>query len=464
MSGQECVNYFLRPFPDSEGGGFALIGSPGLIEFCDTGSGSAIRGMLATKNWLYVVTDKSFFKVNSAGTATEIDSGTITTNAGIVSMATNGVDVTFVDQAKDGYVYDISADTLTKISASNFPGGTRIVYIAGFYFVNKPGTQEIHQSKFNDGTTWEGYFDSAGQESDNIVDMIADHANLIVIGERSVEVWYNAGLSGFILSRRQGAFVEQGTPSKYTADKANNAIYFLGQDKNGSGHVFQMLGLQPTSVSTPAIKYQISQLSRKDNSIGICFEIAGQTFYALTFPTDDRTFIYDTGNKIWHERSSILTTAGITRNGRWRPNNHAFFNDKNIVGDFEDGKLYELSLSAYDEDGTRIISTRKTSIIRKNQDKITVKELQILHEPGVGITTGDDSDVDPHDILSWSTDGGKTFGNELHVPIGKVGEYKNRAITPPLGQGRNWVFKLVDSTKTKKAIIGAFADIEVDRG
>jgi len=33
-----------------------------------------------------------------------------------------------------------------------------------------------------------------------------------------------------------------------------------------------------------------------------------------------------------------------------------------------------------------------------------------------------------------------------------------------LGQGRNWVLKLKNSTKTKQVIIGAFADIEIDLG
>jgi hypothetical protein len=466
MSGQECVNYFLRPFPDTEGGGFALVGSPGLEEFCDTGTGSAIRGQLATTNYNYVVSNKSFFKVSMAGTATEIGSGTIVSSSGAISMATNGVDVTFVDQSGGGYVYDIELDTLSAIGDADFPGGNNIVYISGYYFVNRTGTQEIHQSAWNDGTSWPGYFDSAGQVSDIIVDMIEDHGELIVIGKLSTEVWYNAGLAGFILARRQGAFLEQGSPSPFTAYKANNAFYFLGQDKNGTGQVFQSLGLQLSTVSTPAIEYQISQFSNLSKVIGFCYEQIGQTFYALIFPDDDKTFIYDTGNQVWHERSSILTIPGttITKNGRWRANNHQVFNGDNIVGDFENGKLYKLKLGDYDEDGVRIISTRKSPIIRKNQDRITIKELQILCEPGVGITTGDDSDEDPHFMLSWSTDGGFDFGNEIPIKIGEKGEYANRAITPPLGQGRNWVLNLVDSSKTKKVIVGAFADIQVDNG
>jgi len=462
LSGQECVNYFLRPFPDDEKGGtgFALVGSPGLEELVDLGTSAPIRGMFPTTNVLYAVSGLSFFRIDEIGTPTEIGAGTITEDVNLVSLATNGVDITFVDGTA-GYVYNIATDTLTQITSLDFPNGTKIGFIAGFYFVSPPGTQEIHQSAFNDGLTWEGYFDSAGQEADRIVDLLVDHTDLIVIGSQSIEPWFNAGLGGFALSRR--TFIEQGSPALWSSAKANNAVYFLGQDKNGAGAVFQLLGLQPSQVSTPAIEYQISQLTKLDDAIGFTYEQNGQTFYALTFPTDDRTFIYDTGNAQWHERSSVLTTDGVTRNGRWRVNNHVFWRGNNIVGDFENGKIYKLKSDAYDEDGTDIIRTRTTAIIRKNQNSISINELQILHEPGVGLSTGNAADVSPHDILSWSGDGGFTWGNEIHVPIGKLGEYANRAITPPLGQGRNWVLKLKNSTKTQQVIVGAHADIEIDR-
>jgi hypothetical protein len=461
MSGQESINCFLRPYPDVEGG-WALVGSPGLEEWVDLGTGEAIRGQFVppTDDYNYVVSGNSFFRVSPGGIATEIGSGTIVTNTGNVSMDTNGNDVTIVDGV-NGYVYDISADTLTQITDADFPGGTKIKYIAGYYFVNKPNSQEMHQGAWNDGLTWPGYFDSAGQAPDNVIDLLADHAELMAIGSQSLEPWYNAGAGNFILRRRPGAFIEQGTVAVWSSDKADNGMFWLGRDKNGQGQVFQSVGLQPSVISTPAIKYQISKLSKLSDAIGFCYEIDSQTFYVLIFPNGDKTFIYDISNAQWHERSSVLTTDGRTRNGRWRVNNHVFFNGNHIVGDFENGKLYKLKSDVYDEDGTQMIMTRTSNVLRKNQNMITVKELQILMEPGVGLTSGQGED--PYIMLSWSVDGGFTFGNEIPVKIGKKGKYANRAITPPLGQGRNWVFKARISDPVKRVILGAFADIEVDR-
>lgn len=154
------------------------------------------------------------------------------------------------------------------------------------------------------------------------------------------------------------------------------------------------------------------------------------------------------------------TTLGILSDGRWRVNTLAFFNGNHIVGDFKNGKLYKLKRGVYDEDGTEIIGTRISQTIRSNQNLITVNELQILTEPAVGLIGGQGED--PEIVLTWSTDGGATWGNALNIPIGKIGEYVNRAITPPLGQGRNWVFQMQITDPVRRRILGAFADVEED--
>ncbi len=464
MSGQECVNFYLRPYPSISGKKFALVGSPGLESWANLGTSKGIRGLLPTRDFIFAVSGNQFFRVGKDASVTEIGAGTILTDSGQVGIETNDLDVTVVD-GDNGYVYDLQAGTLTQITDKDFPGGTHIVYLQGFYFVNRPNTGQIHQSTINNGLDWPGFFDTAGSNIDNIQGLIEINLDVMVVGEQSTEPWRNAGLAGFILTPLGSAFIQQGTPAGFSLGRANNAGYWLGQDKNGQDQVFQVLARQATTVSTPGIAFQISELTNRTDAIGLTYEQAGQTFYVLNFPTDERTFIYDTGNAAWHERSSILTNdAGRTRNGLWRINSHALFDGNHIVGDFENGKLYKMKIDAFDEDGTDIISTRTASILQKDQNDLTINELQILTEPGVGLSTGNAEDVDPHFILSWSTDGGFTFGNEIHVPIGKLGEYTNRAITPPLGQGRNWVLKLKMNVKTKRIIADAFADIEVDNG
>lgn len=59
---------------------------------------------------------------------------------------------------------------------------------------------------------------------------------------------------------------------------------------------------------------------------------------------------------------------------------------------------------------------------------------------------------DPTVVMSYSNDGGFTFGNEQHASLGKVGEYKNRVVWRRLGHSKNRVFRFAISDPVKKVI------------
>lgn len=62
---------------------------------------------------------------------------------------------------------------------------------------------------------------------------------------------------------------------------------------------------------------------------------------------------------------------------------------------------------------------------------------------------------DPHMILRWSDDGAKTFGNEKLLPMGQIGQYKNRAVAYNLGYSRDRVYDLRITDAVNRDIIGA---------
>lgn len=70
-----------------------------------------------------------------------------------------------------------------------------------------------------------------------------------------------------------------------------------------------------------------------------------------------------------------------------------------------------------------------------------ISRLEIEMQRGVGLITGQGSD--PQVMLSISRDGGMTFGPEVWMTPGKIGEYLTRIYTTRLGRSRDWVFKLV---------------------
>jgi hypothetical protein len=93
---------------------------------------------------------------------------------------------------------------------------------------------------------------------------------------------------------------------------------------------------------------------------------------------------------------------------------------------------------------------------------MTIHELQIVTEPGVGLVTGEEQDVSPQGILRWSRDGGRHWSAGEDIPLGPIGDTENRARVIQLGQGDNWVFELAISARVKRVIKDAIAEVERD--
>jgi len=456
ISSQSCNNFYLRPYPELGENRMALFGTPGLELWIALGAGE-IRALFSYGSYIYVVRGNNFQRINAAGDVTNI--GTINNSSGQIGIESNGLDITIVGGGW-GYVYDLTTEVFVEITDEDFPGGNNIIQTDGYYLVNKPGTGQIWRSDWNDGLSWHGLaFSTAGGDPDNIVSIIVDHRDIWIIGEYSTEIWYNTGAETFNFARIEGAFIEQGGTSLHARTKANNAVYWLGQDRLGVAQVFQAVGRQPKTVSTFPISRIISQCDQSD-AFMFSYQQAGHTHIVLTFPSSDVTLVYDSTIGMWHQRSSLIN--GVTR--RWRVNSHALLAGDHIVGDYVNGKLYKLKTNVYDEDGDPMVATRVTPVIRSKQNKITIDEVELVIEPGVGLITGNNEDVDPQAQFSWSKDGGRTWSAELNVSLGmgEIGEYENVAKVWQLGQGTNWVFKCVISAAVKRVILGATMEAEED--
>jgi hypothetical protein len=136
-----------------------------------------------------------------------------------------------------------------------------------------------------------------------------------------------------------------------------------------------------------------------------------------------------------------------------------FFNNENIVGDFENGNVYAYDLDVY-ADGTFaqkwLRSWRALPTNQNNLKRTAQHSLQINLETGVGLVTGQGSD--PQIVLRWSDDGGHTWSNEHWMSIGKIGAYATRAIRRRLGMTtklRDRVYEISGTDPVKIAIVGA---------
>lgn len=451
-------NVMINLFPETTGvegkeAGF-LNRAPGLRLLATIGRGPirALWSHQTNGEDAYVVSGNELFKIDLSYNATKL--GDIA-GTGPVSIADNGTQLFFATNPK-GYIYDEVANTFAEITDPDFPGASTVGFVDGYFVFNQPNSQRLWVTSLYDGTMVDPLdFASAEGAPDDIVAVNVDHREIWVFGTNSIEVWYDAGTSPFPLQRIQGAFNELGCLAPFSVAKLDNSLFWLGNDARGYGMVYRANGYNGARVSTHAIEYAIQSYGDVSDAIAYTYQQEGHSFYVLTFPTANKTWVYDVSTGAWHERASFDNGYLI----RHRSNCQMNFQSQTVVGDYLNGNIYALDLNTYDDNGAIqkwIRSWRALPSGANNLKRTAQHSLQLDCESGVGINSGQGSD--PQVMLRWSDDGGHTWSNEHWTSMGKIGQYFRRAIWRRLGMTtklRDRVYEVSGTDPVKVVIMGA---------
>ena len=449
VNDQRCVNFY------PELGGYqgknvmALYGTPGLEQFVNLG-GYPVRGSHVVNDIMYVVTGSTLKSVNGAGVDTVL--GTLNTTTGFISMANNGAQIMIVD-GDYGYIYTIATTAFEQITDPDFPGADTVTFLDGYFIFNVPGTGSFMLTALYDGFDIDALdIKTAESNPDNLVAVLADHRELWAFGVKTIEVFYNDGVSTPPMARMNGVSIEKGLAAVGCVTKFDNSIAWLTNERHGGLQIVRADGYNAVRISTDAIDYAISTYSTVGDAFCYSYIEAGHEFLVVTFPTGNQTWVYDANTKLWHERSSY----GV---GRHRGAVYARFIGDHMVGDYETGKIYRMKMDVYDDDGDPIEHIRRAPVIDSEERLITFSMLQVKFEAGTGLTSGQGSD--PVALLKWSDDGGKVFGNWHSKAIGKKGNYRDRAIWRRMGQSRERIYEVKVTDPVKVVITGATVDATV---
>jgi hypothetical protein len=383
-----------------------------------------------------------------------------------VSFADSGKRVAIVDGTTSGFFWNFSNSTFTAIPFPTdidfvpFAGCSQVVHQDGYFIFMHNGTAQFFTSGYvystvaDDSTIDPLDFASADGSPDPTIAIASSHQNIWLFGGKSIEVFYNSGNASFPFERVSGAFIEYGLSAPFSVSKMNNTLYWLGGDDKGSGIVFQAQGYQPQRISTHAVELAIQSYGDVSDATSYCYQENGHHFFVLNFPTADATWVYDASTSLWHERAYLY--EGTFR--RHRAEAHAFAFGKHIVGDFENGNLYEQSLDIFTDNGDVIKRRRTSPHISDSMDRVMYSRFELDIETGVG-SDGTGQGVDPKAMLRFSDDGGHSWSNEKWVSIGRIGATKARAIWRRLGLARSRVWQVDITDPNKVVIIGAEIDL-----
>ena len=380
-----------------------------------------------------------------------VTDGTIITAFGSGSGGAGTYTVSASQTVSSTTIYALNWTVLPSTDGAFEGGGT--VDISDNYFVyNKPNSQLWAASDLLSPITDPLSFASKDGSPDDLVAIIVDRREVYLLGEMSSEAWLDVGSVPFPFQRIQGSSTQQGIAAAYSCARVGNSFAYVSKNNRGEATIVQMNGYIPQRISTHAVETTLVGQDVSD-AIAWTYQLEGHETYVVTFPSigdNGLTWAYDITTGLWHK---WLYTNNQNQYERHRGNCCAFFNQQVLLGDYENGKLYRLSLSQYTDDGQLIRRVRRCPHITTDLQRQYFAELQIQFQPGVGLPTGQGQD--PQAMLRWSDDGGFTWSNENWVTIGKQGQYFTRAMWRRLGFARDRIFEVVITDPIKAVIVSA---------
>ena len=377
------VNLFPEVIPEGGKEPAFLQRCPGLAFLSTVGTGP-VRGLWAfspNDGVGFVVSGTQLYKIDNAYAATLI--GTVA-GTGPVSMADNGTQL-FIAANGPSYIYNNATNAFGQITDPDFPGAVTVCYLDGYFVFNEPNSQKMWITTLLDGTSIDPLeFASTEGSPDGLLAVVSNFREVWAFGTNSIEVWYDSGATDFPLQRIQGAFNELGCAAPYSIAKMDNGLFWLGRDRRGQGIVYRANGYQGQRISTHAVEWQIQQYGDMSDAIAYTYQQDGHSFYVLIFPTANTTWVYDAATQAWHERAGFIDGA-FTRH---RSNCQMAFNNKVVVGDYENGNIYAFDLDVYADNGQiqKWLRTWRALPTGQNNLKRTAHHsLQLDCETGVGL-------------------------------------------------------------------------------
>jgi hypothetical protein len=448
ISAQRVVNMYAERQPPDAKTDVAVFGCPGLVQFATCGAGP-VRGMHKMGGVLYVVSGVRLYSVSSAGVATDIG-GSISGTAP-VSMDDNGSQLVIVN-GTNGYLYSATLG-FVLITDTDFNAAETVQFFDQRFYLDWKNTNKFFGSDLLDGTSYNALvFASAEARPDNVKAMVLNKQILLVFGDATIEPWQDVGAANMPLERVPGVVIERGLSAPRATAKADNTVFFLGDDRR----YYRLDGLTPVGVSTPALDAEWQNYSTVSDSFCFSYPWAGHKFVVVQHPTANTTFELDVSTGLWHERESWDINGRSL--GRWRANCHVSCYDKELIGDAFSGAIGYLSATTYDEFGNVVPGLATSSPVHdKDQKRLFISRLQLDIEAGVGVSDGQGSD--PQWMLRISKDGGRTYTNrQIWRSAGAIGNYRTRLRWLRLGQARERVFELTTTDPVKRTIISASGD------
>jgi hypothetical protein len=482
VTAQRRVNCYFEIRQDGDKANIAIYGTPGTAQVFSTGLASTICGVHVMNNSVTGGTPIVFMTTTSGYLLQAVylnPTWMVTTVAAlpsspgytVISMCDNGKQLFITglsagSGASAACIYTLSTTTIVSVNVGNQIGSEQVgsatgTYLDGYFFADgnsgggSPGT--FFMSNFGDGTTWSALNFGTMQSSPGyLVAIDSDHGYLILFGEKSIEFWQNTGSAGFPYAPIKSSTAQIGLAAKDSRVKFDNTTAFLGTDTSGQVRIYELQSYLPVAISTPDIDNIINSMPLYSDAVALAYRLDGHEFLQMTFPTGNRSFLYDNSTQIWSEVQTGVGTyqAHAARLSVKFPVNGlggiSYGPPMTLVTNATDGNVCQLVPGGVTD---AITGSGNGQILRLVQTRHLVDQGNVwaIDEVFLDMETGTAANgVSPQVVMQVSKDGGHTFGEERYASAGMTGQYKGPRVTyRRLGSARDFVlrFKMTDPAK-----------------
>ena len=378
ISSQNCINWYPQTIEYPNGSRVAaLMPTPGLKKVFD-GVAASVRCLHVLSNGalLAVIGNKLYHSKANKFELTEI--GTISA-LGTVRAADNG-QVALIVNGTYTYSLDLKKLTLERLSGSAIPRSTHVEFLDGRFVMNKVNTGQFHWSDLYSTKVNALSYATAESTPDNVTAIIKfNSTELWLFGSQSVERYYGTGSANAPYARLSGGAMSFGCLAPDSIVALSTGVIWLGVSDFGGSQIVMSAGGVPDRISTHALEEEIASFSKTSDAMAYAYQSEGHVFYVISFPSANVTFCFDVSTGLWHQRS-FANPQGLHE--RHRSQHHAFYNNMHIVGDYRNGKLYQLDNNIFTDDGELILRERTAQAVITDQKLTRFNTLQIICETG----------------------------------------------------------------------------------
>lgn len=361
---QDVCNY-LPTFAEGEGtrSRLKLATAPGLRLRAVVGSGPH-RGARDVEGVRFIVSGNKLYRLNPSGVSTELGTIPGTRRVSMTHNQVAGGNQLVIATGDNSYVYDTAANTLTAT-------GIPLVFVD---FINQVivGVDVARRfwrySGLADATAWNALDNESAESSpDRIVGLIVSQGEVLIFGERTIEVWANAPTDTTSFQRTE--VIEKGCINGHTIQRLDNTVFFVGDDFIP----YRLKGYAPVPIASKAITGQLAQ-GDPTKLFSFTWEDRGYACYYLT-AQDGHTWGYDVTCQRWHRRESF----GLSR---WRLNTLFKWNGGWWGGDYSNGRLYMVDWDTV-YDGCEIMPRSiRAGVLHNGGNPFVVHALKVLLNTG----------------------------------------------------------------------------------